>query len=131
MSTFVAEKVISLLESRNKKIAGAHILILGITFKENCPDIRNSRVIDLFQYLDSRQAHVDVYDPWAGAAAVQHEYNVSLLPQLDDQKQYDAVILAVAHKEFATINFEKLRNNGSIIYDIKSFIDRKLIDGRL
>lgn len=131
MSTFVAEKVISLLESRNKEIAGAHILILGITFKENCPDIRNSRVIDLCQYLDSRLALVDVYDPWATQDAVYKEYNVSLLPHINYEKKYAAVILAVAHKEFAAINFELLKANGSIIYDIKAFIDRKLVDGRL
>lgn len=131
MSTFVGEKVISLLKSRDKEIAGAHILILGITFKENCPDIRNSRVIDLLQYLSGRQAIVDVHDPWAAQDAVQSEYNVSLLPQIDYEKKYDAVILAVAHTEFSNVNFELLKGKGSIIYDIKAFIDRKLIDGRL
>lgn len=131
MGTFVAEKVISLLAGRNKEIAGAHILILGITFKENCPDIRNSRVIDLFQHLEASGALVDVHDPWAAQDAVQKEYNVSLLPQIDYKKKYDAVILAVAHKEFSAINFELLKAGGSVIYDIKAFIDRGLVDGRL
>jgi UDP-N-acetyl-D-galactosamine dehydrogenase len=131
MGTFVAEKVISLLEGRNKKIAGAHILILGITFKENCPDIRNSRVIDLFRHLSDRQASVDVYDPWAAEDAVHKEYNVSLLPHIDYSKKYDAVILAVAHKEFAAIDFESFKAGSAVIYDIKAFIDRNLVDGRL
>lgn len=131
MGTFVAEKVISLLADRNKNITRAHILILGITFKENCPDIRNSRVIDLFQHLEARGAVVDVYDPWAALDAVQKEYDVSLLPQIDYEKEYDAVILAVSHREFATVNFGLLKARGSVIYDIKAFIDRNLVDGRL
>ena len=131
MSSFVGSKVVSLLKGKNKKIAGAHILILGITFKENCHDIRNSRVIDLYEYLDEAKALVDVYDPWAAQETVQKEYNVSLLPQIDYEKKYDAVILAVAHKEFNSINFERLKADGSIIYDIKAFVDRSLVDGRL
>lgn len=131
MSTFVGDKVASLLQARNKNITGAHILILGITFKENCPDIRNSRVIDLYRHLSESGATVEVYDPWASAHAVHKEYNVSLLPEINKETKYDAVILAVAHSEFAALDFERFKAGGAIIYDVKAFIDRKLIDGRL
>ncbi len=131
MSLFVSEKVSRLLQSKGKRLAGAHILILGITFKENCPDIRNTRVVDLYRHLEAGEAVVDVFDPWADPDAVQKEYNVSLLPEIDPDRKYDVVILSVAHSDFSNIKFEDFKSDGAIIYDIKAFIDRNLVDGRL
>ncbi len=131
MSLFVSEKVSRLLQSKGKRLAGAHILILGITFKENCPDIRNTRVVDLYRHLEAGEAVVDVFDPWADPDAVQKEYNVSLLPEIDPDRKDDVVILSVAHSDFSNIKFEDFKSDGAIIYDIKAFIDRNLVDGRL
>lgn len=131
MGAFVADKVTRLLEGRGKTTAGAHILILGFTFKENCPDTRNSRVIDLLRHLDAQGASVDVYDPWAAPDIVQKEYNVSLLPEIAADARYDAVVLAVAHTQFAGLDFDRFKSGGAIIYDVKAFIDRSLVDGRL
>lgn len=130
MGMFVANKVIKLMIKKGHKIHGAKALILGITFKENCPDIRNSRVIDIHKELEQFGLDVDVYDPHANKAEVAHEYNISLVSEIN--KQYDAIILAVSHDEFLEIDFKALRNgHDAIIFDTKSFLDRSLVDARL
>jgi UDP-N-acetyl-D-galactosamine dehydrogenase len=130
MGMFVANKVIKLMIKKGHKINGAKALILGITFKENCPDIRNSRVIDIYKELEQFGLQVDVYDPHANKKEVAHEYKINLVP--DISKQYDAVILAVSHNEFLEIDFRSLRNgHDAIIFDTKSFLDRSLVDARL
>ncbi len=130
MGVFVANKVVKLLIQKGHKIAGCKALILGITFKENCPDIRNTRVIDIYNELNQFAMNVDVYDPWAEADKVHEEYGINLTPQLDTS--YDAIILAVAHTEFKELDFHKLTNgNNAVIFDTKSFIERKLVDARL
>ncbi len=130
MGMFVANKVIKLMIIKGHKIHGAKALILGITFKENCPDIRNSRVIDIHKELEQFGLQVDVYDPHANKTEVSHEYKINLVP--DISKQYDAVILAVSHDEFLEIDFKALRNgHDAIIFDTKSFLDRTLVDARL
>jgi UDP-N-acetyl-D-galactosamine dehydrogenase len=131
MGMFVANKVIKLMIKQGQKIAGAKALILGITFKENCPDIRNSRVIDVYKELRQFGLNVDVYDPHADPVEVQKEYSVSLLPEIDYSKVYDAVVLVVAHKEFLEIDFGLLKENGAVLYDVKSVLPRRLVDGRL
>ncbi len=131
MGMFVANKVIKLMIKEGQKIAGAKALILGITFKENCPDIRNSRVIDVYKELKQFGLNVDVYDPHADPIEVQREYSVSLLPEIDYSKVYDAVVLVVAHKEFLEIDFGLLKENGTVLYDVKSVLPRDLVDGRL
>jgi len=112
--------------------------VLGITFKENCPDIRNSRVIDVINELKEFGCFVDVYDPWADPKEVKREYNIELITNNESRiTSYDAVILAVAHKEFKeiekTIYESRITNHESrtIIYDIKGFFDKSLVDGRL
>ncbi|MBU1371218.1 MAG: nucleotide sugar dehydrogenase [Bacteroidetes bacterium] len=130
MGMFVANKVVKLMIKNEHKINGANALILGITFKENCPDIRNSRVIDIYKELQQFGLNVDVYDPHADKNAVAQEYGLNLVPDIN--KQYDAVILAVSHNEFLTIDFKALRNgHEAIIFDTKSFLDRSLVDARL
>ncbi len=130
MGMFVANKVIKLMIKKGHKINGAKALILGVTFKENCPDIRNSRVIDIYKELQQFGLDVDVYDPHANKTEVAHEYNINLVS--DISKQYDALILAVSHDEFLEIDYKALRNgHDAIIFDTKSFLDRSLVDARL
>ena len=130
MGMFVANKVIKLMIQKGHKIQGANALILGVTFKEDCPDIRNSRVIDIFTELKQFGLNVDVYDPYADSKEVEEEYGIKLSQNMD--KQYDAIVLAVSHKEFLSIDFKKLRNgHHSIIFDTKACLDRNLIDSRL
>jgi UDP-N-acetyl-D-galactosamine dehydrogenase len=105
-------------------VKGANVLILGITFKENCPDIRNTKVIDLYQSLKSFGLKVDVYDSWAKKAAVKEEYDINLIDAIYNKK-YDAIVLAVSHKEFKNIDILKLKNKKSVVYDIKDFLEIK------
>ncbi|TCD17330.1 nucleotide sugar dehydrogenase [Pedobacter psychrodurus] len=130
MGMFVANKVIKMLVARDKVINGAKALILGFAFKENCPDTRNTRVIDIYKELNAFSMQVDVYDPWANRDEVKAEYGIEMID--DDQfKHYDAVILAVAHQQFLDIDYRSIKENGTLIFDTKSFIDRNLVDARL
>jgi UDP-N-acetyl-D-galactosamine dehydrogenase len=131
MGMFVANKVVKLLIEKEQKITGAKALILGITFKENCPDIRNTRVIDIYNELKQFGLEVDVFDPWADATEVKNEYGINLLKQLNETTTYDAIIVAVAHKEFLQINLPVIKTANAIVYDTKAFLDRALVDGRL
>lgn len=130
MGVFVANKVVKLMIQNGLKIKGANALILGITFKENCPDLRNSRVIDIYEELVEFGLEVDVHDPWADESEVKHEYSIDLLKAINST--YDAIILAVSHQEFLTINIEDLKfEPSSVIFDIKSVLDRNTVNGRL
>ena len=130
MGKFIASNVVKLLISRNQIITNSKVLVLGITFKENCPDIRNSKVIDIIRELEQYNIFVDVFDNHADKDEVMREYNLKLLDRIVDS--YDAIIIAVSHKEFLDLDFNKIkRNKSSVIFDTKSFIDRKLTDGRL
>lgn len=130
MGMFVANKVIKLMIKKGHKIAGAKALILGITFKENCPDIRNSRVIDIYNELKQFGLNVDVYDPHADKAEVEEEYGVSMIDTLTGP--YDSIVLAVAHNEFIQLDYSKFRNGtDTVIFDTKACLDRDLIDARL
>ncbi|RYZ31190.1 MAG: nucleotide sugar dehydrogenase, partial [Sphingobacteriales bacterium] len=131
MGGFVAGKVLALIADKGTEVQQAFVLVLGITFKENCTDIRNSGVVMLYNSLVAAGAAVDVYDPWADPLKVAKEYSVPLLPEIDYIKKYDAVILAVAHNEFVQIDFEVFRASGAVIYDIKGVLDRSLTDARL
>ncbi|WP_316801185.1 nucleotide sugar dehydrogenase [Pedobacter frigidisoli] len=130
MGMFVANKVIKMMVVKNKVINGARVLILGFAFKENCPDTRNTRVIDIYRELKSFSLNVDVYDPWANDIEVKKEYGFELIPA-DAIKSYDAVILAVAHQQFLEIDYAKFKQEGAVIFDTKSFIPRELVDARL
>lgn len=130
MGMFVANKVVKLLIKKGHKINQSKALILGITFKEDCPDIRNSKVIDIYNELLQFGMSVDVYDPHAGKHEVKEEYGIDLVEGLNDK--YDAIILAVSHKEFLTIDYKKLSNsNNTVLFDTKSFLDRSIVDARL
>jgi len=125
MGTYVANQVIKLMIKRGLKVEGAKTLILGITFKENVPDIRNSRVIDVIQELQDFGCAVDVYDPWADPKEVKHEYSLDLIKD-PDFSSYEAVVLAVSHREF-----DNLELDNQIIFDIKSKLDKDKVSGRL
>ena len=129
MGIFVANKLVKLLINKGQKIAGAKTLMLGITFKENCPDIRNSRVVDIYKELVDFGMDVDVYDPWANAAEVKHEHGIELVSKLADQ--YQAIVLTVAHNEFLGLPFAALKAENGVIFDIKSILSKDLADARL
>jgi len=129
MGIFVANKLVKLLINKGQKIGGAKTLMLGITFKENCPDIRNSRVVDIYKELVDFGMDVDVYDPWANAAEVKHEHGIDLVSKLADQ--YQAIVLTVAHNEFLDLPFASLRAENGVIFDIKSILSKDLADARL
>jgi UDP-N-acetyl-D-glucosamine/UDP-N-acetyl-D-galactosamine dehydrogenase len=129
MGIFVANKLIKLLIKKGHKIEGSKVLILGITFKENCPDIRNSRVIDVYNELKEFGVDIDVYDPWANKQEVHEEYGVNLIDQLDSK--YDGILLAVSHDEYKAINIENFKNNNAVIFDIKGVLDKDSVDARL
>ncbi len=127
---FVANKVVKLMIRNGKEIKNANILILGFTFKENCPDIRNTRVIDIFTELRQFGTNVDVFDPFATAKQVLEHYNITLVEKLE--KKYDAIILAVGHNVFLEMDIKALLNDDAgVIFDTKSIIDRKNVTARL
>jgi len=130
MGMFVANKVVKLMIQKGHTIKGSNALILGVTFKENCPDVRNTKVVDIRSELLQFGLNVDVYDPWADHEEVKHEYNIDLLPKLNG-KRYQAVIVAVSHDEFHAIDFQALKDNNTVIFDTKAFLNRDLVDARL
>ncbi|HNX44957.1 MAG TPA: Vi polysaccharide biosynthesis UDP-N-acetylglucosamine C-6 dehydrogenase TviB [Bacteroidales bacterium] len=131
MGFYSANRTIKLMIHKGHTIAGSSVLVLGITFKENCPDIRNSRVIDVINELKDFGCNVDVYDPWADPHEVKHEYGVEMLPSLDGHRPYDAIVFAVAHREFQQLDLKKFKKENTVLFDIKGTIDRDLVDGRL
>ena len=130
MGIFVANKVVKLLIHKGHTVKGSKALVLGITFKENCPDIRNSRVIDVIDELKEFGIDVDVYDPWADPEEVKREYGFGLLRNEPDLKEYDSVILAVAHERFKDLDFDTV-DPSSVVFDIKGVLPKKVVDKRL
>lgn len=131
IASFIASKVVKLMIQKNIKFEGAKALVLGITFKENCPDIRNSKVIDMIHDLQEFGLKVDVYDPWVNVDDVKSHFNLELLSSLPESADYDSVILAVGHREFLHLDLNNLKKNPSVVFDIKGLLDRKLVDARL
>jgi UDP-N-acetyl-D-galactosamine dehydrogenase len=129
MGSFIAQKVVKLMIHKSTNIKNARVLVLGITFKENCPDIRNSKVIDVIRELQEFGTQVDVYDPWANPAEVRHEYGIDLKEHISGT--YDAVILAVAHKAFRDLNLQALKHEKTVIYDVKGFYEKSEVTARL
>ena len=131
MGIYVANQVIKLMIKKGLVIEGSKVLVLGMTFKEDCPDIRNSRVIDVVEELSEFGCNVDVFDPWADIKEVKHEYNIDLIKNEDELnlEQYKAIVLAVAHKKFIGLDLKDTKEH--IVYDIKSFLDPSIIDGKL
>jgi UDP-N-acetyl-D-galactosamine dehydrogenase len=130
MGMFVANKLIKMMIEADKQVKNSSVLILGFAFKENCPDTRNTRVIDIYKELVSFKVNVAVFDPWANKNKVALEYGIQLLESIVFG-QYDAIILAVSHAEFLKIDFNQFKKNGTLIFDIKSFLDRDIVDARL
>lgn len=131
MGEYIASRVVKLMIRRGKTIHNARVLVLGITFKENCPDIRNSRVVDVVRELAEFGCRVSVYDPLADAGDVQREYHLSLIDDIDTESPWDAVILAVAHQEFQTVPVQRFRDSGAVLFDVKSFFPPDSVDARL
>lgn len=131
MGPYVATEVVKLMIKNGLPVKGAKVLMLGITFKENCPDIRNTKAIDIYHELREYAIEVDVYDPWAKPAEVKHEYGIKTITEYPEGNGYAAIILAVAHNEFININLEKHKDLGCIIYDVKGILNPDLICGRL
>ena len=131
MGKYVATEVIKLMMRKDLKVIDSKVLILGFTFKEDCPDVRNTRVIDIYQELRSFDMEVDIYDPWADSAEVSHEYGLDILSgeQAPLLERYSAIILAVAHSKFRVLSLEK--NDSQVVYDVKGFLKKELVDGRL
>lgn len=130
MGMFVANKLIKLMIKKEHIITKSNVLILGFTFKENCPDIRNTRVIDIYNELIQFELNVDIYDPWADAKEVKEIYQIDLIKSIQIEK-YQALIITVAHQEFMNIDYKAFKNNNAIIFDTKSVIDRTFADARL
>lgn len=132
MGPFVAKQTIKLMIKKGISINNSNVLVLGITFKENCPDIRNSRVIDIIEELKTYYVNVDVYDPWVSTEEVKHEYGIDLISKREDIKiKYDAVILAVSHKEFLNIDLNDFVNDKHVKFDVKSILPKEQSDSRL
>lgn len=130
MGEYVAEQVVKLMLKKGIQVLNSNVLVLGFTFKENCPDVRNTKVIDIIKTLKEYNVNVTIHDPWANPEIVMHEYAVELLDTLPEAK-YDAIILAVAHKEFVGINLNSLKASRAIVYDVKSTLPEGIYDKRL
>ena len=132
MGSYVAQETVKMMIKKGATIKNSNALLLGITFKENCPDIRNARVIDIVEEFESYDVNVDVFDPWASAEEVKHEYGLNLITSSNLLKaQYDAIILAVSHKEFLELDLTKMKSKCGVIFDVKSLFPKNLVDARL
>lgn len=132
MGAYVAKEVIKLMIDKKAEIRGGNALVLGLTFKENCPDIRNTRVVDVISELENYHLNVDVYDPWVNKQDVRREFDLAVLTEESELKsKYDTVILAVAHKEFRKFKLTEYLAEKSVTFDVKAFLPDEIIDGRL
>lgn len=133
MGEHVANQVIKLMNKKGVMVKDANVLILGVTFKENCPDIRNTKVVDIYRSLSEYTDNITIYDPWASASEVKHEYGLDIVEEMSavEANRYDVVILAVAHQEFLSINLDNLLADKSVLFDVKSILPREIVDGRL
>ena len=130
MGAYVADQTVKCMNKKGVMVKDAKILILGITFKENCPDIRNTKVIDIYNTLSEYTNNITVYDPWANTNHVHHEYGIEATNELLNDK-YDAIILAVAHKEFLDLDIKSMLSDNGVVYDVKGVLPRDIIDARL
>lgn len=131
MGAFVADKVVKLMIRNDQRIKGSRALILGITFKENCPDVRNTRVVDIYHELRDFGVEVDVCDPWANKEEVRQEYGIEIQNELQPDARYNAIIVAVAHQEFLQLDYNNLKAENGVIFDTKACLLRELVDARL
>ena len=130
MGAYVANQTIKCMNKKGVMVKDAKILLMGVTFKENCPDVRNTKIVDNYTTLQEYTNNVTVYDPWANADVVKHEYGIDITTELPIEK-FDAVIMGVAHKQFLSLDVKSLVKEGGVIYDVKGLLPRDIVDGRL
>lgn len=130
MGAYVANQAIKCMNKKGLLVKDANIILLGFTFKENCPDIRNTKVIDIYTTLKEYTDNITIYDPWANIEGVKKEYGVDIINEVPNEK-FDTLILCVPHKEFLELNIKKLVKEGGVIYDVKGILPVEIIDGRL
>lgn len=130
MGEYVASQVVKLMIKKGIAINGATLLLLGITFKENCPDVRNTKIVDVVKALEDYGIKVTIYDPWANPSEVQHEYNITCHSELASESKFDTIVLGVAHNEFLKMNWETFKKDKCVVYDVKGIVTKN-IDGRL
>lgn len=133
MGEYMATETIKLMLNKCVQVLHSNILILGFTFKENCPDVRNTKVIDIYKALKEYNLNITVYDPWANPAIVKHEYGIDIVNNLSslNANHYDACIAAVAHKKFEGLNILSMLKEKHVLFDVKCTLDRSIVDGRL
>jgi UDP-N-acetyl-D-galactosamine dehydrogenase len=134
MAAHVAHQTVKLMLRKNLQVLGSRVLVLGLTFKENCPDLRNTKVVDIVKALQGYNTHVDVYDPWINIAEAQHEYGLACLTQPPQAGHYAAIVLAVSHRQFVALGVQGIKAFGqaeAVIYDVKGILPREAADGRL
>lgn len=131
IAKFIASKVVKLLIEKGGVIKGSKSLILGVTFKENCPDVRNTKVVDIYKELIDYGINVSIFDPWANKEEVKHEYGVDILDHLPDGETFDSIIIAVSHNEFLKMDINLLKKENAVVFDAKACLDRSLVDARL
>ncbi len=131
MGAYVAQETIKLMIQKDAKVKNSNVLLLGVTFKENCPDIRNSKVIDVYDEFKKYNLNIDVYDPWANAAEVKHEFDIDLCDEASLKTNYDAVVLTVSHDKFKNFDLDKHTSNPAVVFDVKSFFPTHKTDGTL
>lgn len=131
MGEYVAHEVVRLMIKKDIPVKNANILVLGVTFKENCPDVRNTKIVDILETLKGYDTHITIYDPWASTTEVKHEYGWDCVNQIPGTGDFDAVILGVAHKEFETLDLASLCKRNKVVYDVKGVLSRNIVDARL
>lgn len=131
MGQYIAGEIVKLMIKKDIVVKGANVLMLGITFKENCTDVRNTRVVDIIRELESYDIKLTIYDPWANAKDVAHEYGIEIITSLPEEQLFDSMVLAVAHKDFLNTDWRKRVKKGGIIYDVKGCLDKNTVDARL
>ena len=131
MGAYIASEIVKLMIKNDIVVKNAALLLLGITFKENCPDVRNTRVVDIVRELASYEIKLTIYDPWANAEEVIHEYGIDIITDLPEDRMFDAIVLAVAHKDYLNIDWTKKVKSGGIIYDVKGCLDKNMVSARL
>ncbi len=131
MSTHIADRVVKLMTKAGISLVGGRVLILGLAFKENCPDIRNTKVVDVYNSLSSYHLQVDVYDPWVDCQDALTEYDIDLCPGQPETSIYDAVVLAVAHDQFRDMDMSNLTKDRHVIFDVKNMLSDSQVTGRL
>lgn len=130
MGSYVATQIVKLMIKRDINIKGANLLMLGITFKENCPDVRNTKIVDVIAALADYGININIYDPWANPTEVKNEYNLLCDNKLAEEKTYDAIVLGVAHQEFLGLDLNTLKNENAVVYDVKGILNRD-VDAKL